>query len=225
MIHLCFDSHAAGQLTHLRLIDGLPRDTQVLCLEENLSLGRLGPPALRLRELERLGTEVGEDFLRSYARFFAQAEQLPTDEPWYLWASPSPHERMGLYFVAAHYGAKVPRFLVCDRADLPDTPSAAAVAARMQAAEPLPTVAYADQWDRWRREQSLLRVGDARCLRTVPLTFFDACLREAMEDLGEGSDAFAIAARVYTAYGARYHGVFSIEFLLWRVQALWGEQS
>lgn len=163
-------------------------------------LGLLGPPEVRLRELERLGTAVGENFLRNYALFFDQVEQLPTDEPWYLWASPSPHERMGLYFAAAHYGAKVPRFLVCDSTKLLDAASAKAVAALMQAAEVLSTAAYADQWDRWLREKSVLRVGDARHLRSVPLTFFDACLREAMEEDG---DAFAIAARVYAAYAAR----------------------
>lgn len=160
-------------------------------------LGLLGPPAVRLRELERLGTAVGENFLRNYALFFDQVEQLPTDEPWYFWASPSPHERMGLYFAAAHYGAKVPRFLVCDSTKLLDAASAKAVAALMQAAEVLSTAAYADQWDRWLREKSVLRVGDA----------------------------FAIAARVYVAYAARQHGVFTIEFLLWRVQELQAEQA
>ena len=121
-IHICFDSHVHGILEGwYSILEKTRENVTILALRDNLAIGPLKPenPALRKAALQETGTEeVADSFCDDYRAFLQALTTLPPDRPCCVWASDSPHERIGVALAGAYLAPQRDTFFLCDSAAL-----------------------------------------------------------------------------------------------------------
>ena len=206
-IHLCFDSNVRGTLEQwYSTLEKTREHITVLDLHENLSIDPLVPQ--------------DRAFLQALAT-------LPSDCPCYVWASDSPHERIGVALAGAYLAPQRDTFFLCDSAALVQHFEAEDWGARdalMAQAPVAETKFWAALWEKLKAENAPLRIVKDGLPCSAPADFFDPWLKADLAQYPEEDD-FHIAFRSMEQYQANYGGTFSIYYLLHRTAVLRKERT
>ena len=204
------------------------RNNILLC-PDNLSIGKICPfaPSKRWAELQSYGTELSDDFVKTYKTFLEKINEIE-DEPIRLWISNSPHELLGLYFISHWIYPRIQEIYLCHMSDLPyanieenclsclpenEWAALCSMARRVSIKE------YSIFWEKLLKQNSEIRILLSGQIVSVGADYFDKDILSTRRKL-QTDDVYMIADAVSNSYSQKENAVFTIYFFLYRTAQL-----
>lgn len=201
----------------------------ILLCPDNLSIGKIYPftPSKRWAELQSYGTELSDDFLKTYKAFLNKMNEIE-DEPIRLWISNSPHELLGLYFISNCIYPRIQEIYLCHMSDL----SCANIAENCLSCLPenewdalcsitqrVSIQEYSILWENLLKQNSEIRILLSGQIVSVGADYFDKDILSTSKNL-QTDDVYMIADTVSNSYSQKENAVLTIYFFLYRTAQL-----
>lgn len=192
----------------------LKSDDQLICLNDDLSIGHLSQN--RKAALNDIGIDTDPDFEKAYADFFEQIMNLNKDDNPVIWTSQSPCDMAGFYAACSMINPEISEIKAVFLKD----PAAVMISSREEYEELrknavwISVSEYAQKYKKLKEENSILRANKNGELTSVNEEHYDDLIRKYADDKESG------ISRAVLTYLNENGQLLNAEFLAYRLKKL-----